>query len=255
MYDTLAEKFDKLLSRYVAHVELSLKARLVNARDKEAVAQEINSDINHIHKIMVATPTGAELINDFYREYNRGDSIDDIINSLQKRYGLNLDAFAGAIKKPEELQIYYSTVDGEYVSQLASDKRKLLKCFVQYMTVQQIKVKFATLIQNGNNADVKPMELYPVKWTGNRDNKNEFVQLVYALHRAGYINHGQGEITKIVESLAATLNVALGKSWQSNLSSSVHKSKNDYEPPVFEKIKKAYLRYADELIMAKKTNK
>jgi hypothetical protein len=33
---------------------------------------------------------------------------------------------------------------------------------------------------------------------GNKDSKNDFVQMIYGLHRSGIINAGKGEITKIV---------------------------------------------------------
>ena len=91
-----------------------------------------------------------------------------------------------------------------------------------------------------------------INWTGSRDTKNEFVQMVYGLHRAGLINGGKGEITKIVETLAPVFNIELGKNWQSNHSASIHKVNRDYQPPVFDKIKDAYLQYAAGLVEEKK---
>ena len=91
-----------------------------------------------------------------------------------------------------------------------------------------------------------------ISWTGNKDSKNDFVQMVYGLHRAGIINAGKGEITKIVEALAPVFNVELGKNWQSNHSASIHKVNRNYQPPVFDKIKEAYLKYAEGLLEDKK---
>jgi len=94
-----------------------------------------------------------------------------------------------------------------------------------------------------------------VKWTGTKsDNKNEFVQLIYALHKAGFINNGKGEITKIVESLSEVFGIELGKNWQSNHSASIHKAKHNYEPPVFKKIKEAYKEYTSDLVREKFKN-
>ncbi|MBI2722211.1 MAG: RteC domain-containing protein [Bacteroidetes bacterium] len=90
--------------------------------------------------------------------------------------------------------------------------------------------------------------IYEIKWTGKKDNKNEFVQLVYGLHKAGLINQGKGEITKIVESLAEAFKIELGKGWQANHSSSIHKANKDYEAPVFAKIREAYKTYVEEQI-------
>jgi hypothetical protein len=103
--------------------------------------------------------------------------------------------------------------------------------------------------------EMKNSNTYPVEWTTSKDNKTEFVQLIYALHGAGYLNNGKGEITKIVESLAGVLGVALSKNWQSNLSASVHRSNRDYQPSIFSKIAEAYSEYADKLIAAKQNNK
>ena len=93
---------------------------------------------------------------------------------------------------------------------------------------------------------------YPIKWTSKKDNKNEFVQLIYGLHKAGLINEGKGEITKIVESLAGIFKIDLGKGWQANHSSSIHKAKNNYQPPVFTKIKEAYQQYMQDQVEGKK---
>lgn len=99
------------------------------------------------------------------------------------------------------------------------------------------------------NAANPPVEL---KWTGNRENKNEFVQLVYGLYKAGKINNGRGEITKIVERLAEILQVNLGKHWQSNHSNSIHKRNSGYKPPVFQELEDAYENYVYELIEGKR---
>ncbi|MBE2289394.1 MAG: RteC domain-containing protein [Chitinophagaceae bacterium] len=256
MYDTFTDKYDKLLSRYVAHIERNMKERLTNARDKVAVFEDIGSELANVNRLMLATPKAAELLGNFVQQYKSGVTIDEILEDLKLRYGYDDEAFAGHINKHTDLTIYYANDEDRRFTLLASEKPKLLKFLVRYMATQQIKERLSSLsIKADKTSQAENITLYPVIWTGSRNNNNEFVQLIYGLHEAGYLNEGNGEITKIVESLASILKISLGKGWQSNLSSSVHKSKKDYEPPVFEKIKQAYLRYADDLIMAKKTNK
>ena len=256
MYKTQAETYEQLLLRYSAIVERSVKERFNKARDKDSIAQEITNETAYMDGLMTATSEAKELLNDFLHLYDKGDSIDAILDSIKGRYGINTEAFKSHIDDKGELQIVHPTDEAARVALLAADKRKLLKFLVRYMAVQQLKRKLPVILKpEPKHPENKPVALYPVQWTGSKDNKNEFVQLIYALHEAGYLNNGTGEITKIVESLAETLKVGLGKSWQSNLSSSIHKSKKDYEPPVFEKIRQAYLKYADDLIMAKKTNR
>ena len=69
------------------------------------------------------------------------------------------------------------------------------------------------------------------------------------------LNEGKGEIIKITESLAETFGIELGKNWQSNHSASIHKAKADYQPPIFDKVKEAYLKYAKSLAYEKKLKK
>lgn len=256
MYDTLAEQYDKLLSRYVTLIERHIHERLTIARDKQSVSEEIIKEIAHLDRLLTSAPKAAELVSDFTQQYKRGVSVDSIIADLKNRYGVNTDEFANHIDRKKEMQVYYATDEGGRITMLASDKRKLLKFIVGYVALQQVKEKkLYSPITDEKNEKVQNPAQFPVTWTGSRNNNNEFVQLVYGLYRAGYLNEGNSEITKIVESLANVLNVSLGKGWQSNLSSSIHKSKRDYEPPIFDKIKQAYSRYADELVNAKRLNK
>ena len=106
-----------------------------------------------------------------------------------------------------------------------------------------------------NHTEKSVSSKHHIKWTGSEKNKNEFVQLIYGLHEAGLINDGKGEITKITEALAELLELDLGKHWQSNLSASIHKANLEYQPPVFDKIKEAYLKYAEKLTYEKKRKK
>ena len=58
------------------------------------------------------------------------------------------------------------------------------------------------------------------------------------------MNDGQGEITKIVKSLAKMLQVDLTENWQRNHSDSIHKNNADYTPPIFNNILIEYKNYA-----------
>ena len=94
----------------------------------------------------------------------------------------------------------------------------------------------------------KPSVNYAINWTGKKDNKNEFVQLIYALHEAGLINNGKGEITKIVEVLAEAFNIKLSKKgWTSNHSNSIHRQTANYEPAIFKTLEGAYKKYSSSL--------
>jgi len=90
----------------------------------------------------------------------------------------------------------------------------------------------------------KPSINYKIQWTQKKENKNEFVQLVYALHEAGYINDGKGEILKIVEAMAQALNYKLSDHWHSNHYNSIHRQNSDYEPQIFKTLQQSYMKYS-----------
>ena len=255
MYNNLTDKFEKLVQRYMSIIEKHLKERLSIAKDWEFVTGEISREANLMENMLSSPKKAEELTKDFLLQYKNGISMENIVADLRNRYGMNEELLHRISDLGKPLQVIWGEEDEQgNVTRLASDKRQLLKFLVQFMTVQQLKQRLPDLL-SAEQAPVKNEHIYPVQWTANRDNKTEFVQLIYALHEAGYLNNGTGEITKIVESLADTLSVSLSKNWQSNLSASIHKSNSDYQPPIFAKIATAYTVYADRLITAKKNNK
>ena len=255
MYDNLTDKFEKLVQRYLSKIEKHLKERLSIAKDWEFVTGEISREANVIENMLSSPQKAEELTKDFLSQYKSGTSMENIVADLRNRYGMNEELLNTISDTGKPLEVIWSGEDEQgNVTRLASDERQLLRFLVQFMTVQQLKQRLPDLL-TAEQAPVQNDYIYPVQWTANRDNKTEFVQLIYALHEAGYLNNGTGEITKIVESLADTLSVSLSKNWQSNLSASIHKSNSDYQPPIFGKIATAYGVYADKLITAKKNNK
>ena len=132
-----------------------------------------------------------------------------------------------------------------------------MKLLVSVIAYRDIQKRFDSLFEDTESVkDEKELTVkYPVKWTSVKDNKNEFVQLIYGLHKAGYINEGKGEITKITEALASVFDVKLAKGWQSNHSTSIRNASAKYEPAVFRKIQEAYKKHMAEILESKKKNK
>ena len=85
-----------------------------------------------------------------------------------------------------------------------------------------------------------------------KENVNQFVQIVYALHEAKFI---KGEITKIIPELANFLKIPLGPNWKSNHSKSIHSNNSEYEPAVFKKLIQAYSDYSVRKRNEEKKNK
>ena len=257
MDNSLNQKFDTLLSKYISIIEKSLQQRLRKAKNKEFVALEITKEIALVNEMIIHNDVVDAMLDLFRKDYLRGNDLSITIAYIIKRYGTDVEEIM-PFKRMEEgkkITLYISEEERE-LKKLATDERKLIRFLVRYIAYLEIDKRLPDLLKIDAIPETGSIaNLYPIQWTGSKDNKNEFVQLIYALHEAGYLNKGRGEITKVVERLAETLQVGLGKNWQSNHSASIHKANKDYQPPIFDKIRQSYFKYSDELITAKKTNK
>jgi hypothetical protein len=124
------------------------------------------------------------------------------------------------------------------------------KEFINYLKLEELKYR-----TERNNDTLKQTPLAElnsanrsstIKW--NRENITEFTQLIYGLFHSGYLSNNENEITKLVEDVAKAFNIELSKNWQSNLSKSIHKSNNDYNPAIFKEIENGYKKYANNQI-------
>jgi hypothetical protein len=122
--------------------------------------------------------------------------------------------------------------------------------FIKYVQLEELK-----FIAEKNNDTLKQTPLADlnsasisssIKWKG--ENITGFTQLIYGLFHSGYLSNNENEITKLVEDVAKAFNIELSKNWQSNLSKSIHKSKNDYDPKIFKEIENAFKKYYDNQI-------
>jgi len=248
------ERFERLCSRYISSIENNLRKRLNKAKDKDYVLEEIKKEIAFINKTLVSNPKIKELVEIFLNLYKNGEDMDYIFAHIANQYGKEIEDIeqgTPVYKDGEQIGTYPLDYEKE-LKQLTGDEKKLTKFLVNCVAYLEVEKRLPGLLSEKQQTEPIAKIDYPVQWTGRRDNKNEFVQLIYALHQAGYLNKGQGEITKVVESLAEILRLELGKNWQSNLSASIHKSNWDYEPPIFKKIAEAYQDYAEKLIENKK---
>ncbi|HEY1047796.1 MAG TPA: RteC domain-containing protein [Bacteroidia bacterium] len=93
-----------------------------------------------------------------------------------------------------------------------------------------------------------------LKWTDGKT-KNNFPKLIYALSRAGLLENGKGEITKIVDKLAPVFGLELGD-WESNFSSGITGQSLGYDHGAFfDNLKNSYLEIVDERLEKKKKKK
>jgi hypothetical protein len=264
MKQDLNAVFEDLLKRFRKSVEYGYRKRLKKAKDKSHVLGELVEEVRVINVFLKGKEYTHDITEFFLLRYKRGEDLSDILKLIRKEYGeeegiMFVATGSDAKKRPEkeiEAEWALKKKEARALRMLAKNEQKLLRFFVKYLTYQQIAKDLPGFL-NDDTGDNKARESgkYTVEWTGSKDNKNEFVQLIYGLHQAGLINKGKGEITKIVDRFSEILALDLSKNWQSNHSASIHKAKNNYQPPIFDDIKKAYIQYAEALIEDKKKRK
>jgi hypothetical protein len=248
--------FYELVNRYVIVIERNYHWRYKRANDKEFIKNELKQGTELMAESTFFDDGQKEILRIFLDYYKRGEDINETIRHLRDMFS-NIDGEKPyrLIENGEAITLYLSEEE-KALKKLALDERKLMKLVITNTAYREIQKRLPTMFEEPTSVkdDKETTVKYPVKWTGKKDNKNEFVQLLYALHKAGFINEGKGEITKITEALAETFDISLGKGWQGNHSSSIHKANRNYQPPIFHKIQETYKRYTDELIEDKKKN-
>lgn len=255
MSKDLNEVFDELLNRYIKAIEKDYVSRYKKAKDIDFIIEELTKITDFTIGWEEVDLGKGKMISLFSDMYKRGEDMNEIITHLRKTFGEvdDIKPFK-LIENSKKITLYLSEEE-KALKKLALNERKLFKVLIRNTAFKAIKSKLPTMFEDVTSKTTPSKQLIKIKWTGSETNKNEFVQLIYGLHEAGFIDNGKGEITKITETLAETLGLDLGKNWQSNHSASIHKAKMDYQPPIFDKIKEAYLKYSKKLVYEKKQKK
>ncbi len=257
MEKNLNQTFEELLNRYVNSIEKNYQSRFKRAKDKDFVKKELNQYTDLFYAMISETAGTGKILAVFSDRYKRGEDMNTIISHLKKTFGEVEDILPlRKIVDGKRITLYLSEED-KALKILALDERKLLKFLIRAIGQQEIQKRLPTMFDEKKDLTEGKVNSvsYPVKWTSQKDNKNEFVQLIYSLHKAGLINEGRGEITKIIEKLAEVFKIDLGKGWQANHSSSIHRAKQNYQPLIFHKIQSAYQQYISEQLTLKKNKK
>ncbi len=255
MKKDLNQIFEELLNRYVSSMEQNYQTKYKRAKDKEFVKEELKRATDFMNDWISQASGKGEMFGVFSKMYKRGDDINEIIAHLRGVYGeVNDERSFKRIENGKRITLYISEEE-KALKKLALDERKLLKYLIRAIGYVELQKRLPKMFDEKENVSPEKPNAYPIIWSGKKDNKNEFVQLIYGLHKAGLINEGKGEITKIIETLAENLKVDLGKGWQANHSSSIHRAKEDYQPRIFHKIQLAYGQYITEQLTLKKSKK
>ncbi|MBA3664570.1 MAG: RteC domain-containing protein [Bacteroidetes bacterium] len=253
MKKDLNQVFDELVVRYANAIEKNYLSRYKRAKDKEFIKEELKKGTDFMIDFTFLEIEKGKLLTHFLDWYKRGENISDILDHLRKTFGEIDDELPfRRIENGQKITLYLSEEE-QNLKKLALNERKLMKFLIRDTAYREIQKRLPLMFDEPKTISEKDTPIsYAVTWTGKKDNKNEFVQLIYGLHKAGFINGGDGEITKIVESLAGVFKIDLGKGWQANHSSSIHRANKDYQPPIFDKIRDAYEQYVEEQTEIKK---
>ena len=254
MSKDLNQVFEELLSRYIKAIENDYISRYKRAKDKDFIIEELTKGTDFTIGWEEVDSGKGKMITLFSDMYKRGENINEIMDHLRKTFGEVEDIKPYKLIENGKRITLYLSEEEKALKKLALNKRKLLKVLIRNTAFKAIKKRLPTMFEEASSKSITKNGT-KIIWTGSEKNKNEFVQLVYGLHQAGLMNDGKGEITKLTESLAETMGLDLGKNWQSNLSASIHKANMEYQPPIFDKIKEAYLKYAAKLAYEKKRKK
>lgn len=242
----LTELFEQLKQEYQHNLQNNCRLQISEARNKAVVMDALKNELG-VQLVCYSRGVSKNIKAYLYftEHYARGKEIEKILGHIEKGFQEALNA-APIFDPREEAELTpLSATEKALLNQFPEKYRGLITLYIQYDVIQVV-IKELTDIpaKNKLTPDIK-LKAATIKWPGSKDNKNEFVQLMYALHQAGLFNNGEGEITKTVEELTDLLNVNLGKNWQSNHSASIHKVNNSYKPQIFDEIREAYRRYAE----------
>lgn len=246
-------QFDKLLQSYTQTIENNCLEQFKKAKDKVFVADRVLFQLRGIVRFYsLVFSKHNKACGYFIEKYNRGIEIEEIIQFMSESYPEAMK-MAPEIDEKDNIELIPFSKDEELLLKgFPVEMQPVLSFNAGYLALEEVLKRLPSYL---NQTEKTNKLKHSIKWTGSEKNKNEFVQLIYGLHEAGLLNDGKGEITKITEAISEMLELDLGKHWQSNLSASIHKANSDYLPPIFDKIKSAYLKYSEKLADDKKSKK
>jgi hypothetical protein len=132
--------------------------------------------------------------------------------------------------------------------------KQIAELEAQYEFINYLKREESKYTAEKNNDTLKQTPLADlnsvgtnIKWTGKIE--LEFVQLIYSLYEANYLTNDEKQITTLVKQVAKAFNVELGKNWQTNLSDNINNRNTDYQPKIFDTLKKSFNDYRDERLI------
>lgn len=114
--------------------------------------------------------------------------------------------------------------------------------FAKFMGFEKMVSHLSNQVERLEQGDLQlePQRKYRTVWT---DSKAALVELAYALHARGSINHGKADIKQIVSELEFMFGVHLGNFYRTYLDISIRKKS---PTPFIDSLKESFIRKRDE---------
>lgn len=183
--------------------------------------------------------------DEFYNNTNKSfQTIQEELGNYSHEFIFNIEEEVKKYKNKEfeiEFNSKFSVFENKDKERILNNLA-VLKSYLklhEYLQIEAIKYSPQVEIKNDKTTS-------NIQWL--KDNKTEFTHFIYALFHGGYLSNKEKEKTKLVEEIAKLFNIELSENWQSNLSKSILKSKNGYEPEIFNELKKEFEKYYTEII-------
>ena len=241
-YQDISDEADVYLFKLVSDLDYHIEEVLIDKVEMRAyIIQEVKRvrrQINLPSSIDVLKFEDESFFREVYSATNK-EVLEVDKEKLEKSLNRYFTVFYGWTEKDWELM----KVDSAFKNEGYEEVRFIVKLWALKRYNRVLKTQLQKL-------DGVEKVVSHVHWE--KKNITEFVQFVYGLIESGYINGYDGERTKIVEEMALVFNFPLPESWNVNLSASINNRNADYEPKIFDNIKKGYLQYSEKILNKKK---
>jgi hypothetical protein len=252
---TLTTRFQQQYADALADLENSYHARLLQATDREYAYRVLLAETADNLLQYEADPLYGLLFRDFIHLQKMGHPVMEAIPLLRYYYSPT-----PAITLPAGIDFIPPATDNKTAAdnaarlQLLEKESSLLPILVAMQLCANAPAVLKAVYQGLQPEQPAPVPA--VQWAGKPGQSNDFVQLIYALIKSGYLQLLPGTtIEATIENIARLWQVPLSKYWASNHSNSIHQSNHDYTPRIFNDMMEQYRKYADNLIMEKRNRR
>jgi len=216
--------FSKYKDEAFKKLKISYELKVSKARNKKKVSLEFHDELSR---------------NEYSKIQNELGAYSRVIISIK-------DDLERDVNK--EFEHLFNDASNSFPTK---SKNKIIQLLAELDAMAQFFDYWGNQDLNSKN-ELRNDEKEKVIWKGK--NQTEFVQLVYMLFHSNLITNESNLITKLVPQIAELLNFELTKSWKNDISSNIHKTNNDYVPPIIKKLKNAYDEHKDRKIDKKRKN-